>query len=138
MAAAFLYAGYEGLHGGLQPNQFASFVGAMLLAQQPVRNLSQLWTVTTEGLAAATRIELRGTLLRPAWAVGDAGNLAAFPVMPDVESLTILVDNDESGTGQQAALECSSRWTTAGREVFRIIPDRCGDDLNDIANRAVT
>ncbi len=30
--------------------------GAMLLAQQPVRNLSQLWTVTTEGLAAATRI----------------------------------------------------------------------------------
>lgn len=56
VAAAFLYAGYEGLHGRLQPNQFASFVGAMLLAQQPVRNLSQLWTVTTEGLAAATRI----------------------------------------------------------------------------------
>ena len=56
VAAAFLYAGYEGLRGGLQPNQFASFVGAMLLAQQPVRNLSQLWTVTTEGLAAATRI----------------------------------------------------------------------------------
>ena len=56
VAAAFLYAGYEGVHGGLQPNQFASFVGAMLLAQQPVRNLSQLWTVTTEGLAAATRV----------------------------------------------------------------------------------
>ena len=56
VAAAFLYAGYEGLHGRLQPNQFASFVGAMLLAQQPVRNLSQLWTVTTEGLAAAIRI----------------------------------------------------------------------------------
>lgn len=56
VAAAFLYAGYEGLHGGLQANQFASFVGAMLLAQQPVRNLSQLWTVTTEGLAAATRV----------------------------------------------------------------------------------
>src|SRR6266566_5009282 len=56
VAAAFLYAGFEGLHGGLQANQFASFVGAMLLAQQPVRNLSQLWTVTTEGVAAATRI----------------------------------------------------------------------------------
>ena len=56
VAAAFLYAGYEGLHGRLQPNQFASFVGAMLLAQQPVRNLSHLWTVTTEGLAAAIRI----------------------------------------------------------------------------------
>ena len=56
VAAAFLYAGFEGLNGRLQPNQFASFVGAMLLAQQPVRNLSQLWTVTTEGLAAATRV----------------------------------------------------------------------------------
>jgi ATP-binding cassette, subfamily B, bacterial MsbA len=56
VAAAFLYAGYEGLQGRLQPNQFASFIGAMLLAQQPVRNLSQLWTITTEGLAAATRV----------------------------------------------------------------------------------
>ena len=28
----------------------------MLLAQQPVRNLSQLWTISTEGLSAANRI----------------------------------------------------------------------------------
>jgi ABC-type multidrug transport system fused ATPase/permease subunit len=40
----------------LELNQFASFIGAMLLAQQPVRNLSQLWTVTTEGLGAAKRV----------------------------------------------------------------------------------
>jgi hypothetical protein len=73
----------------------------------------------------------------PAWALGDAGNVRAFPVLSGVECLTILVDNDESGTGQQAALECSSRWTSAGREVFRIIPDRCGDDLNDIVLRMV-
>jgi hypothetical protein len=73
----------------------------------------------------------------PAWALGDAGNVRAFPVLSGVECLTILVDNDESGTGQQAALECSSRWTSAGREVFRIIPDRCGDDLNDIVARTV-
>jgi hypothetical protein len=47
--------------------------------------------------------------------------------------LNILVDNDASGRGQSAALECSARWTEAGREVFRVIPDRCGDDLNDVA-----
>ena len=56
VAAAILYAGYEGLQGRLELNQFASFIGAMLLAQQPVRNLSQLWTVTTEGLGAARRV----------------------------------------------------------------------------------
>ena len=49
-------AGYLGIHGHLAINQFAAFVAAMLLAQQPVRNLSQLQTVSTEGLAAANRI----------------------------------------------------------------------------------
>jgi ATP-binding cassette, subfamily B, bacterial MsbA len=56
VAAVIFYAGYEGLAGRLELNQFASFIGAMLLAQQPVRNLSQLWTVTTEGLGAAKRV----------------------------------------------------------------------------------
>src|SRR5712671_2720281 len=56
VAAVILYAGYEGIQGRLELNQFASFVGAMLLAQQPVRSLSQLWTVTTEGLGAAKRV----------------------------------------------------------------------------------
>jgi putative DNA primase/helicase len=68
----------------------------------------------------------------PAWAVGDAGELAQFPVLGGVETLTILVDNDVSGTGQEAALRCSARWTGAGREVFRFIPRRPGSDANDI------
>jgi Toprim domain-containing protein len=102
---------------------------------------AELGLVIGEGLettlTAATRIEHRGTLLQPAWALGDAGNLAAFPVLAGIECLTILVDNDESGAGQRAALECSSRWTSAGREVFRIILDRCGDDMNDVVERTV-
>jgi ATP-binding cassette, subfamily B, bacterial MsbA len=56
MAAAIFYAGYEGIAGRLELNQFASFVGAMLLAQAPVRSLSQLWTVVKEGLGAARRV----------------------------------------------------------------------------------
>ncbi len=55
-AATILYAGYQGLHGELQINQFAAFIAAMLYAQQPVRALAQLWTISTEGLAAANRI----------------------------------------------------------------------------------
>jgi hypothetical protein len=73
----------------------------------------------------------------PAWALGDASSVRNFPVVSGIGCLTIIVDNDESGTGQRAALECSRRWTSAGREVFRIIPDRCGEDINDVIQRTV-
>jgi hypothetical protein len=68
----------------------------------------------------------------PAWALGDAGGLRTFPVLSGIESLTIIVDHDAAGGGQRAALECSTRWTDAGCDVFRVIPDRCGHDFNDI------
>jgi putative DNA primase/helicase len=68
----------------------------------------------------------------PAWALGDAGELAAFPILIGMESITILVDHDLSGTGQQAALRCSARWTSAGREVFRLVPRQRGADVNDL------
>jgi putative DNA primase/helicase len=68
----------------------------------------------------------------PAWAVGDAGELKAFPVLSGVESVTIMVDHDPSETGQNAALECSARWTGAGREVFRLVPRHVGTDVNDL------
>lgn len=91
------------------------------------------------GLAVGEGLEtmLSATQLgfNPAWALGDAGNVRCFPVLPGIECLTVIVDNDESGIGQQAALECSMRWTDSGREVFRIVPDHGGDDLNDIIQR---
>jgi len=55
-AVTVAFAGYQHLHGHLAVNQFFAFTGAMLLAQQPVRTLSQLWTISTEGLSAANRI----------------------------------------------------------------------------------
>jgi putative DNA primase/helicase len=73
----------------------------------------------------------------PAWAVGDAGELAAFPVLNGVESLTILVDHDKSGAGQRAAVTCSARWTGAGREVFRLVPRQAGTDANDLLMRVL-
>jgi Toprim domain len=74
----------------------------------------------------------------PAWALGDANNVRRFPVLSGIGGLTLIVDNDESGTGQRVALECSRRWTEADREVFRIIPNRCGYDMNDIIRRSTT
>jgi len=87
-------------------------------------------------LAAATRVEHRGTLLQPAWAVGFAGNIAKLPVLSGIEAITILVDNDASGTGQTAALVCSARWTAVGREVIRLVPRQAGADFNDLVEES--
>jgi hypothetical protein len=53
-------------------------------------------------------------------------------VFGGIETLTILVDNDVSGTGQEAALKYSARWTGAGREVFRFIPRQLGADAHEL------
>jgi len=91
----------------------------------------------TQGLAIGEGVEtvLSGMQLGfcPAWALGDSAAVENFPVISGIDVLSIFVDNDASGRGQSAALECSARWTQAGREVFRVIPDRCGDDMNEIA-----
>ena len=93
----------------------------------------------TQGLAIGEGVEtvLSGMQLGfcPAWALGDAAAVENFPVISGIDALSIFVDNDASGRGQSAALECSARWTQAGREVFRVVPDRCGDDMNEITQR---
>jgi subfamily B ATP-binding cassette protein MsbA len=49
-------AGWQNLHGQISLNAFAGFLAALLLAQQPVRNLSQLWPTASAGVAAAERM----------------------------------------------------------------------------------
>jgi putative DNA primase/helicase len=99
----------------------------------------------TQGLAIAEGVEtaLAGMALgfKPAWAVGFAGGIRAFPVLAGVETLTIFVDNDcpdNQGrrAGPDAARECSDRWTAAGREVHRVIPRRQGADMGNLLEGA--
>jgi hypothetical protein len=77
----------------------------------------------------------------PMWVLGSAGAIASFPVLSGVECLTILTDNDKANAvtgktpGQNAAKECSKRWTDAGCEVRRIVPNMVGDDIADIVQR---
>ncbi|HVV26833.1 MAG TPA: ABC transporter ATP-binding protein [Rhizomicrobium sp.] len=49
-------AGWQILHDRITINAFFGFLTALLLAQQPVRNLSQLWPTASAGFAAAIRI----------------------------------------------------------------------------------
>jgi hypothetical protein len=84
-------------------------------------------------LWAATRIDYLATLLQPAWAAGDAGHLRAFPLLSGIDALTLLVDNDANGAGQDAAAECTRRWRAAGREVIPLMTNAIGTDFADLA-----
>ena len=89
-------------------------------------------------IAAALGCRYGPTLLRPAWATGNASNMEHFPVLPGIDCLTILADNDASGTGQRAAEACAQVWLAAGKEVVRILPIKVGLDFNDIIIRGVS
>ncbi len=88
----------------------------------------------TIGLHVAEGVEtaLQGRQLgfRPAWALGSAGAISAFPVLPGIEALTIHAERD--ATNARAVETCAARWHAAGREV-RIIRPLTGSDLNDAA-----
>ncbi|MGH6889181.1 MAG: ABC transporter ATP-binding protein [Rhizomicrobium sp.] len=78
-AITIAFAGYQHLEGHLGLNQFSAFIAAMLIAQQPVRNLSQLWTISTEGLSAANRIF---ALIDTRPRIVDRPNAARLVVLP--------------------------------------------------------
>ena len=56
VALVLLVAGWQILHGQISLNAFVAFLVAMLLAQQPVRNISQVLPIAAIGIAAAARI----------------------------------------------------------------------------------
>jgi CHC2 zinc finger/Toprim domain len=74
---------------------------------------------------------------RPAWALGSAGAIRAFPVLGGIDVLTILVDHDNPDrngrqAGHEAAAECAERWMAAGREVRSVVPRCLGADMADL------
>jgi hypothetical protein len=73
----------------------------------------------------------------PAWALGFAGGIRAFPVLSGIDALTVLVDHDNPDrngrqAGHEAAHECAERWMSAGREVRSVVPRRLGADMADL------
>lgn len=93
----------------------------------------RLWPdeAVTSGLAVGEGIETCLSLAHaftPVWALIDAGNLAALPVLPGVESLLIARDRDP--TGEKAAHECAARWVAAGAAVR--LTAQAANDINDV------
>jgi len=54
--AVIAYVGWRSAHGHMTPGSFLSFVGALGLASQSLRQLANLQTVFAEGVAAARRL----------------------------------------------------------------------------------
>jgi putative DNA primase/helicase len=70
--------------------------------------------------------------LTPVWAALSAGNLAAFPVIPGLEGLHIVADNDEAGLG--ATLELGRRYVRAGMSPEAIIVIKSSTPGFDLAD----
>ena len=85
--------------------------------------------VIGEGLETGLAARLAG--FRPVWALGSAGAIAAFPVPPGIEAITILGEIDDDGANCRAAHACAARWMAAGQNAFVIVP-LAGGDLADI------
>ena len=112
-----------------------------MLGRWPAARAIKLWPaesslVIGEGietvLAAASRLQHRGALLRPAWAIGSSQGIARLPLIAGIKQLTILVDNDANGVGPSNAKECAKRWAAAGRAVGLLTPRQSGADFNDL------
>jgi CHC2 zinc finger/Toprim domain len=131
-----------GIHRiALTPDLFrGAKVQRMTLGRWPRPRAVKLWPAKSllfvgEGietvLAAATRLEdERGEPMQPAWAAVSGQGLCKFPVVTGVDRLVLLVDNDSNGVGQAKANECSQRWSSAGRKVRKLMPQKPDTDFN--------
>ena len=123
-ALTIAYAGWQGLHGQLAINQFASFVAAMLLAQQPVRNLSQLWTISTEGLSAANRIF---AVIDAKPRIVNAANAKPLAIEPAPKGGAVTLKNVKfSYHADSPALEHLSIDIPPGRKIALVGPSGAG------------
>ena len=82
-----------------------------------------------EGLETCIAAMLAG--FRPTWAVGSAGAIAAFPVLPNIRTLSILGEVNDGGANARAAQACAIRWQEADADILVIEP-LIGGDLNDV------
>ncbi len=87
----------------------------------------------TMGLSISEGVETALSILQagwsPVWALGSAGAIERFPVLPGVEHLTLWADHDDVGLA--AAKTCAQRWAGSGAEATVRYPAAADSDFND-------
>ncbi|OAF11782.1 hypothetical protein AYJ54_07940 [Bradyrhizobium centrolobii] len=71
---------------------------------------------------------------RPVWALGSAGAIGTFPVLPGIDALTILAETDDGGANARAIKTCGTRWAAEQREVIVATPRAAGDMNSALAS----
>lgn len=72
--------------------------------------------------------------LGPAWALGSAGGVKAFPLIERVTSLTVLQENDP--TSKQSTRAVTKRYLAGRRPVNVVTPRKGLNDFNDVWREA--
>jgi hypothetical protein len=85
-----------------------------------------------EGIESVLAAVKLGIVDPPAWAATVANNLSRLPLIPDVNGLTILADNDAHRTSEQHARELRRKWIAGGSAAVVRMPTRVGTDFNDL------
>src|ERR1700744_3311775 len=122
IALVLFVAGWQTLHGDLTLNPFFGFLTALLLAQQPVRNLSQLWPTASAGIAAAHRM-FAAIDARPR--IVNAPNAAMLQVPRDSGAVTF-EDVRFGYDGDTAILDGVTLDIRAGSKVALVGPSGAG------------
>ena len=71
---------------------------------------------------------------RPIWAGATTSTIGSFPLLPVIESLTLLREND-GGASDAACGKCAATWLAGGREVRSHRPPPGAKDLNDLTRQ---
>jgi hypothetical protein len=69
---------------------------------------------------------------RPSWALGSAGAISEFPVLPGIEAISVFAENDDASQGSAEA--CIERYVDADREAWLCEPTN--GDMNDAIRQA--
>ena len=126
VSATVLYASYQAAHNALDVKMFGTFITAMLLALQPVRNLSQLLPVASTGVAAAQRVF---AMIDAKPEIVDAPSAATLAVHPAPEGGAVKFKNvsfayaagDSSAAIREVSLEIA-----AGKKIALVGPSGAG------------
>jgi phage/plasmid primase-like uncharacterized protein len=86
--------------------------------------------VFAEGIETALTVLAAGG--GSVWAAISAGNMRVIDLPSGIRNIVIVADNDDSGTGIDAARDFAGRLHMQGRRVHIAMPPVPGTDLNDL------
>ena len=86
------------------------------------------------GEGVETMLAIRACVPDTVNACGTASLLNTWEPLPDTKRVVIWADNDENGTGQEAAQKLQSRLLNIGLTAVVNVPEHVGDDWLDVFN----